>query len=69
VEEELKIMQSIATGHITTIMTTHAISYGYNISIVISQIYTCIEAIIPYEMVSNKYHVFILASDTANFTG
>jgi hypothetical protein len=53
VKEELQIVQSIAAGHIATIMTSHTIGYGHDITITISQVCTGTETIIPYEMISH----------------
>ena len=62
-------MKDIATGDITSVMASHAIGNGDNISILICQFYSCGECIISNEMASHEYHVFILMSHTTNPTG
>ena len=69
VEEELKIMQGVATGHLATIMSAHAIGNGDNRPFVGRELYVLGKLVVSYKGTANQNHVFIVLSDTADSAG
>ena len=66
---KLEILQDIATGHITAIMTTHAVGYSNDKLILMIERYLSHIIIIANKMIIHKYHILILSSYTSHPTG
>ena len=58
-------MQGITTGDITTVMTSHTVSKGYDKPVLMVQCQQSLVIVIADKMVIHQYHVLIMISHTA----